>query len=122
MRYLRLKLLKNNKNLKKICHFLFNHNFKNIPGHVMSEVSLKMFCFALFDDGLTLKNFEIGVYRFLNSNSSIHFFSSLCIINENISQKIKYHAQLLDSLRYKEFGGGGGRDNVPIVLILGTNS
>ena len=28
----------------------------------MSEVSLKRFYFALFDDGLTL-NFEIGVYR-----------------------------------------------------------
>ena len=36
----------------------------------MSEVSLKMFYFALFDDGTYFKNFEIGVYRFLNSNSS----------------------------------------------------
>ena len=39
----------------------------------MSEVSLKRFYFALFDDGLTLKNFEIGVYRFLNVNSSYNY-------------------------------------------------
>ena len=69
LRYLRLKLLKNKENNKKICH-IFHHNFKNIPCYVMSEVSLKRFYFALFDDGLTLKNFEIGIYRFLNSNSS----------------------------------------------------
>ena len=37
----------------------------------MSEVSLKRFYFALFDDGLVyFENCEIGVYRFLNSNSS----------------------------------------------------
>ena len=48
---LRLKLLKNKEN-KKICH-IFHHNFKNIPCYVMSEVSLKRFYFALFDDGLT---------------------------------------------------------------------
>ena len=55
------------KNNKKICH-IFHHNFKNIPCYVMSEVSLKRFYsiwwWAYF------KNFEIGVYRFLNSNSS----------------------------------------------------
>ena len=54
MRYLRLKLLKNKENNKKICH-IFHHNFKNIPCYVMSEVSLNRFYFALFDDGLTLK-------------------------------------------------------------------
>ena len=53
LKYLRLKLLKNNDNNKKICHIF--HNFKNIPCHVKSEVSLKRFYFALFDDGLTLK-------------------------------------------------------------------
>ena len=46
--------MKNNKNNKKICH-IFHHNFKNIPFYVMSGVSLKIFYFALFDDGLTLK-------------------------------------------------------------------
>ena len=54
LRYLRLKLVKNKEDNKKICH-IFHHNFKNIPCYVMSEVSLKRFYFALFDDGLTLK-------------------------------------------------------------------
>ena len=74
LRYLRLKLLKNKEN-KKICN-IFHHNFKNIPCYVMSEVSLKRFYFALFDDRLTLNNFEIGVYLYLHSNSS--YVESLC--------------------------------------------
>ena len=41
LRYLRLKLLKNKENNKKICDFF--HNFKNIPCYVTSEVSLKRF-------------------------------------------------------------------------------
>ena len=49
LRYLRLKLLKNKENDKKIYH-IFHHNFKNIPRYVMSEVSLKRF--YLFDNGL----------------------------------------------------------------------
>ena len=61
--------MKNREIIKKICH-IFHHNFKNIPCYVMSEVSLKRFYFALFEDGHYLKNFEIAVYRFLNSNSS----------------------------------------------------
>ena len=45
----------------------------------MSEVSLKRFYFALFDGGLTFKNFEIsGVYQFLHSNSSYTDYSLLC--------------------------------------------
>ena len=67
MRYLRLKLLKNKENNKKICH-IFHHNFKNIPCYVISEVSLKRSYFALFDDGLTLKTLKFA--WFLNSNSS----------------------------------------------------
>ena len=54
LRYLQLKLLKNTENNKKICP-IFHHNFKNIPCYVTSEVSLKRFYFALFDDGLTFK-------------------------------------------------------------------
>ena len=57
LRYLRLKLLKNKENNKKVCH-IFHHNFKNIPCYVMSEVSLKTFYFTLFDDGLTLKTLK----------------------------------------------------------------
>ena len=59
LRYLRLKLLKNKENNKKVCH-IFHHNFKNIPCYVMSEVSLKMFYFALFDDGLAWKTLKLA--------------------------------------------------------------
>ena len=64
LRYLRLKLLKNKENNMKICH-IFHHNFKNIPCYVMSEVSLKRFYFALFDDGLTLKTLKLAFIGFL---------------------------------------------------------
>ena len=64
LRYLRLKLLKNKENNKKICH-IFHHNFKNINCYVMSEVSLKRFYFALFDDGLTLKTLKLAFIGFL---------------------------------------------------------
>ena len=59
LRYLRLKMQKNKENNKKICH-TFHHNFINIPCYVMSEVSLKRFYFALFDDGLTLKTLKMA--------------------------------------------------------------
>ena len=63
LRYLRLKLLKNKENNKKICH-IFHHNLKNIPCYVMSEVSLKRFYFALFADGLTLKTLKLAFIGF----------------------------------------------------------
>ena len=65
MRYLQLKLLKNKENNKKIhvC-FICHHNFKNIPCYVMSEVSLKMFYFALYDNGLTLKTLKLAFIVF----------------------------------------------------------
>ena len=64
LRYLRLKLLKNKENTKKICH-IFHHNFKNIPCYVMSEVSLKRFNFSIFDDELTLKTLKLAFIGFL---------------------------------------------------------
>ena len=64
LRYLRLKLLKNKENNKKICH-IFHHNFNNIPCYVMSEVTLKRFYFALFDGGLTLKTLKLAFICFL---------------------------------------------------------
>ena len=78
LRYLRLKLLKNKENNKKICH-IFHHNFKNIPCYVRSEVSLKRFYFALFDDGLTLKTLTLPFIRFLiqtlhNYDDHTHIF------------------------------------------------
>ena len=54
LRYLRLKLLKNKE----------NNNFKHIHCYVMSEVSLKRFYFALFDDGLTLKTLKLAFIGF----------------------------------------------------------
>ena len=39
LRYLRLKLMKNKEDNKKICD-IFHHGFKNIPCYVTSEVSL----------------------------------------------------------------------------------
>ena len=87
LRYLRLKLLKDKENNKKICH-IFHHNFKNIPCYVMSEISL-LFLFALFDDGLTSKTLKLAFYRFLHSNSSYvstkytvysHYFTSKLMI------------------------------------------
>ena len=72
LRYLRLQLLKNKENNKKICH-IFHHNFKNIPCYVMSEVSLKRCYFALFDDGLTLKTLKLAFIGFLIQ--TLHMFS-----------------------------------------------
>ena len=60
---MRLKLLENTENEK--IYDIFHHN---IPCYVTSEVSLKRFNFALFDDGLNkLWNWRI---LFLHSNSS----------------------------------------------------
>ena len=63
LRYLRLKLLKNKENNKKICN-ICHHNFKNIHCYVMSEVSLKRFYFVRFDDGLTLKTLKFAFIGF----------------------------------------------------------
>ena len=45
LRYLRFKLLKYKENNKKICN-TFDHNFKNIPLYVMSNVSLERYYFV----------------------------------------------------------------------------
>ena len=63
VRYLQLKLLKHKENNKKICHIV-HHILKNIPCYVLSEVSLKRFYFALFNDGLTLKKLRLSVFEF----------------------------------------------------------
>ena len=62
LRYVRLNLLKNKEDNNKICHIFYN--FKNSPCYVMSEVSLKRFYFALFDDGLTLKTLKLAFICF----------------------------------------------------------
>ena len=62
-----LNLLKNKEINKKICH-IFHHNFRNIPCYVTSEVSLNMFYFALFDDGLTFKTLKVAFIGFCIQN------------------------------------------------------
>ena len=65
LRYLRLNLLKNKENDKKIFLF-FHHNSTNIPCYVMNKVSLKILYFALlnFDDGLTSKTLKLVLIGF----------------------------------------------------------
>ena len=53
LRYLKFKLLKYKEN-KKICN-AFDHNFKNIPLYIMSNVSLERYYFVLYDGALILK-------------------------------------------------------------------
>ena len=72
LRYLRLKLLKKKENNKKICH-IFHHNYINIPCYVMSEVSLKRFYFALFDDGLTLKTLKLAFIDFCIQTLQLYY-------------------------------------------------
>ena len=72
-RYLRLKLLKNKENNKKICH-IFHHSFNNIPCYVLGEVSLKRFYFALFDDGLTFKTLKLAFIGIINNQIIFSLF------------------------------------------------
>ena len=51
LRYLRFKLLKYKENNKKICN-TFDHNFKNIPLYIMSNVSLERYYFVVYDGAL----------------------------------------------------------------------
>ena len=76
LRYLRLKLLKNKENDKKICD-IFHHSFKYIPCYVMSEKSMKRFYFALFDDGLTLKTLKLVYIGFCIQTHNFLFYSTL---------------------------------------------
>jgi len=54
LRYLSFKLLKYKESNKKICN-TFDHNFKNIPLYIMSNVSLERYYFVSYDGALTLK-------------------------------------------------------------------
>ena len=63
LRYLRFKLLKYKENNKKMCN-TFDHNFKNIPLYIMSNVSLERYYFVLYDGALTLKNLKWRLTRF----------------------------------------------------------
>ena len=63
LRYLRFKLLKYKENNKKIC-YTFDHNFKNIPLYIMSNVSLERYYFVLYDGALTFKMSKMALNAF----------------------------------------------------------
>ena len=46
LRYLRLQIKKNKDNNKNFC-VTFDHNFKNIPLYVMSNISFERYYFVL---------------------------------------------------------------------------
>ena len=71
LRYLRFKLLKYKENNKKICH-TFDHNFKNIPLYIMSNVSLERYYFVLYDGALTLKMSKMALNAFCDK--TLHLF------------------------------------------------
>ena len=61
------------------------HNFKNIPCYVMSEVSLKRFCFVLSDDGLTLKALKLAFVGFLIQSLHILILFSSHMCKESVT-------------------------------------
>ena len=69
---LRFKLLKYKKNNKKICN-TFDHNFKNIPLYIMSNVSLERYYFVLYDGALTLKMSKMVLNAFCDK--TLHMVS-----------------------------------------------
>ena len=71
LRYLRFKLLKYKENNKKICN-TFDHNFKNIPLYIMSNVSLERYYFVLYDGALTLKMSKMALNAFCDK--TLHIF------------------------------------------------
>ena len=73
LRYMRFKLLKYKENNKKICN-TFDHNFKNIPLYIMSNVSLERYYFVLYDGALTLKMSKMALNTFCDK--TLHIFSS----------------------------------------------
>ena len=102
LRYLRLKLLKNKENNKKICH-IFHHYFKNIPYYVMSEV-LKRFYFALFDDGLTLKTLKLAFIGFWIQTLHLYvlyYTFTFVSQNEGFSDKKCYNSKSIHPILLK---------------------
>ena len=65
LRYLRLKIKKNIENNKNFC-VTFDHNFKNIPLYVMSNISFERYYFVLYDSYLISKMSKIDLSVFAN--------------------------------------------------------
>ena len=74
LRYLRFKLLKYKENNKKICN-TFDHNFKNIPLYIMSNVSLERYYFVLYDGALTLKMSKMALNAFCDKTLHMYMYS-----------------------------------------------
>ena len=55
---------------KKICN-TFDHNFKNIPLYIMSNVSLQRYYFVLYDGALTLKMSKMALNAFCDKTLHI---------------------------------------------------
>ena len=71
LRYFLFKQLKYKENNKKICN-TFDHNFKNIPLYIMSNVSLERYYFVLYDGALTLKMSKMALNAFCDKTLQIH--------------------------------------------------
>ena len=84
----------------------------------MSEVSLKRFYFVLFDDELTL-NFEIGVYRFLHSNSSndVHV-AIISVTRENVLLKFHQKIGIIKQIRMQPQHNNNNNNNNNIIINL----
>ena len=80
LRYLRFKLLKYKENNKKICN-TFDHNFKNIPVYIMSNVSLERYYFVLYDGALTLKMSKMALNAFCDK--TLHMYADVISILRN---------------------------------------
>ena len=65
LRYLRLKIKKNKENNKNF-YVTFDHNFKNIPLYVMSNISFERYHFVLYDSDFTSKMSKTDLSVFAN--------------------------------------------------------
>ena len=63
---------KHRKLFSKTCNIL-HHNFKSILCYIPSDISLKRFNIALFDDELTLKTLKVAYIGLFYSNFSLLF-------------------------------------------------
>ena len=75
LRYLRFKLLKYNKNNKKICN-TFDHNCKSIHLYIMRKVSIERYYFVLYDGAFTLKMSKMALNQFCNK--TLHIMALVC--------------------------------------------
>ena len=82
-------MLKYKENNKKICN-TFDHNFKNIPLYIMTNVSLERYYFVLYDGALTLKMSKMALTHVLSiklfsddySESILHVHQALVMLGK----------------------------------------